>query len=261
MAWRPQRRGTLTAITIGVLLLLYLFFPATAQVERVTATAGEGQATRTRVRPPPIYRPPAPSPKPAARPDPEPADDAPEVPDEPELAIASIAVRYEDGEGYVIDDAWGGLTGCEMTGFTRHPDGFDAEVEEGSVCRAVAYRRDGLLQVRAEPVEFEAVDGTEVMLVFPSGRTGGIGVQFQPTEGGVMVIGVMPGTPAAEAGLQPGDVIVSVGGELTDGLSNEDFVDAMTGPEGTEVEFEVAYETDEGPLIELITLTRAYLSG
>lgn len=253
----------MTAITVGVLLLLFLFYPSTAQVERTTVTADPAHMAKTKVRPPPIYRPPAKKAEPARRPAPEPAAEevAAEEEPEPEPLIASIAVRYEDGDGYVIDDAWGGLTGCEMTGFTRLPDGFDAQVEEGSVCRAVAFRRDGLLQVRAEPIEFEAYDGTEVMLVFPTGRTGGIGVQFQPVDGGVMVMAVMPGTPAAQAGLQPGDRIVSVGGELTDGLSAEDFVDAMTGPEGTEVDFEVEYETDEGTSIELITLTRAFLSG
>lgn len=49
------------------------------------------------------------------------------------------------------------------------------------------------------------------------------------TEEGVVVVGVRDGSPADDAGLQKGDVIVSVGGETVDGIS--DVTEAVRGAE------------------------------
>lgn len=53
-------------------------------------------------------------------------------------------------------------------------------------------------------VGYEDLEGQRVML----------GVQIEPAEGGgVRVVGVMPGSPAAKAGVEPQDVIVGIDGE------------------------------------------------
>ena len=180
---------------------------------------------------------------------------------EMDFGLANIEVRYEDDDGYVVDDAWGGLTGCSVETFERIEGGFIATVVAGDICEAAAYRRDGLLSVRSDYLEFEAVDGLVATLVFPAGRTGGIGVQFQPVEGGMMVVNVLPGTPASLAGLTPGDVIVGVQGLDAAELDAQDFVDEMTGPEGSDVEFEIEFDADTGLTRSSVTLTRAFLSG
>ena len=180
---------------------------------------------------------------------------------EMDWGLATIEVHYEDADGYVVDDGWGRLTGCTIESLQRTEDGFIATVVAGDICEAQAYRRDGLLSVRSDYLEFEAVDGMVATLVFPAERTGGIGVQFQEVEGGMMVVAVMPGTPASLAGLTPGDMIVAVEGVDAGELDAEGFIDEMTGPEGSDVEFEIEFDADTGLTRSSVVLTRAFLSG
>ena len=49
------------------------------------------------------------------------------------------------------------------------------------------------------------------------------------------VVSPIEGTPASEAGVQPKDVIVTIDGKSTKGMSTEDAVKLIRGPEGSEV--------------------------
>jgi len=128
-------------------------------------------------------------------------------------------------------------------------------------CLVEGVRSDGLLAARADAVEVraEAGDEIDVELVFPSERTGGIGIGIEEVDGGVLVTYVHPGSPADEAGLQEGDVIVEVDGLATTALDLPDFVSVMTGPEDTPISFVLAGESDTGTFEEELELTRAFL--
>ena len=76
---------------------------------------------------------------------------------------------------------------------------------------------------------------------------------------GIEVQRVWPGTPAAEMGLQSGDIITAVDGLPSVTLTMDEFIEVMTGPVGTEVEFALAYDADTGLVEEAITLTRGWL--
>jgi carboxyl-terminal processing protease len=80
------------------------------------------------------------------------------------------------------------------------------------------------------------------------------------------VLSVVEGGPAWEAGLEVGDVIISVDGEAVDGLDQQEFVRRMTGPEGSSVEFEISYRDDveepsSEPVVERVRVRRRYLDG
>jgi carboxyl-terminal processing protease len=70
---------------------------------------------------------------------------------------------------------------------------------------------------------------------FLTGSYGGIGLQVDMVDGLVRVTAPMPGTPAARAGLQSGDLIVSFDGEPVLGMALNDAVFRMRGEAGTPI--------------------------
>ncbi len=142
-----------------------------------------------------------------------------------------------------------------------HPDWSLVRVEAGP-CELLAIRRDGLLESPELRLDVEIVAGAEsqATFTFPVERTGGIGIRLQPVDEGMLVMGVMPGSPAEQAGLQEGDVIVEVDGHDATALNPREFSEIMTGPEGTSVQFVLAMEGDTGLVEELVELERAFLS-
>ncbi|HYE62081.1 MAG TPA: S41 family peptidase [Phycisphaerales bacterium] len=68
------------------------------------------------------------------------------------------------------------------------------------------------------------------------GRFVGIGVQIEYDElFNIRVVTPLEGTPAQKAGIHPGDIIKEVNGHNLLGLSLDQAVEVITGPEGTEV--------------------------
>jgi carboxyl-terminal processing protease len=90
------------------------------------------------------------------------------------------------------------------------------------------------------------------------GRFSGIGLTVSQVKRGLGVTRVFPGSPAAKAGIVPGDAIVSVNGESIAGQSSAEATAKIKGPEGTEVTIGVldAKSRETGEL----TLTRAEVS-
>ncbi len=63
----------------------------------------------------------------------------------------------------------------------------------------------------------------------------GIGARVTLTEAGLTVIAPIPGAPAEEAGIRPGDIILAVDGERIDHLTLIEAVNLIRGPGGTDV--------------------------
>ena len=74
------------------------------------------------------------------------------------------------------------------------------------------------------------------------GEYGGLGIQVTAEDGAVKVIAPMDGTPAARAGLQPGDFITAINGQSILGQPLTDAVKQMKGPVGTSVNLTIARE-------------------
>ena len=82
-----------------------------------------------------------------------------------------------------------------------------------------------------DPKEFKE------MRIDTSGELMGVGIQLSLDKDTKELIVVSPieGTPASRAGVQPKDAIVSIDGAPTEGMTTEDAVKLIRGPEGTEV--------------------------
>ncbi len=74
------------------------------------------------------------------------------------------------------------------------------------------------------------------------GEYSGIGASLQKTDEGLVITGVFQGSPAEEAGLGPGDLIVSVDGNGTADADIETSIARIKGEEGTKVTLVVQLE-------------------
>ncbi|HYZ40276.1 MAG TPA: S41 family peptidase [Stellaceae bacterium] len=96
-------------------------------------------------------------------------------------------------------------------------------------------------------------DQYQQMTAVTRGQFGGIGVELT-LEGKVPeVISPIDGTPAAEAGIEPGDRIVKIDSHPTTGMDVEEIVKRLRGPAGTRVLLTIA-RNDRNPFD--VTLTR-----
>ena len=74
------------------------------------------------------------------------------------------------------------------------------------------------------------------------GEYGGLGIEITSEDGVVKVISPIDGTPAARAGIKPGDYITAVNGQTVLGLSVTDAVKQMRGKVGETVTLTIARE-------------------
>ncbi|MCH8169368.1 MAG: S41 family peptidase [Proteobacteria bacterium] len=77
------------------------------------------------------------------------------------------------------------------------------------------------------------------------GEFGGLGIEVTMENGFVKVITPIDDTPAAKAGLEPGDFITHIDGESVLGLTLSDAVDKMRGPIGAEIVITISREGAE----------------
>lgn len=178
------------------------------------------------------------------------------------LPLARVRAQVRTAEG---EAAWRGMpvvTGCELHDMLYLGPGlWMLEVIAGT-CAIQGRAPDGLLYARSDWEELELAAGelVELELVLPEERTGGLGVQISEHDHGVLVDRVLPGTPADDMGLVAGDLIVEVDGLPTTALDLDEFIEVMTGPAGTEVEFVLELDGDTGFSEEVLTLTREVLT-
>ena len=84
------------------------------------------------------------------------------------------------------------------------------------------------------------------------GEYGGLGIEITSEDGVVKVISPIDGTPAARAGIKPGDYITAVDGQTVLGLSVNEAVKQMRGKPGETVTLTIAREKTEPFDVKLI---------
>ncbi len=83
----------------------------------------------------------------------------------------------------------------------------------------------------------------------------GIGISVTSKDGQPRIVEVYDGTPAQQAGLQPGDLLVSIDGQAVGGMSLDEMTGLVRGPAGTPVQIVVRRGDDPTDLP--ITVQRA----
>lgn len=90
-----------------------------------------------------------------------------------------------------------------------------------------------------------------------SGEFGGLGIEVGMEEGLVKVITPIDDTPAQQAGILTGDIIIKIDQAPVKGLSLNEAVELMRGKPGTDIKLDVLRESSALPLE--FTLTRAVI--
>jgi carboxyl-terminal processing protease len=93
---------------------------------------------------------------------------------------------------------------------------------------------------------------------FTTGQFEGIGAYVEMKEGHVVIVAPMDGSPAQQAGLHPGDVILKVDGENVAGLPIDQVVGRILGPAGTSLTLTIL--TPETGQTRDLTLKREHIT-
>ncbi|HUS25573.1 MAG TPA: S41 family peptidase [Candidatus Binatia bacterium] len=96
--------------------------------------------------------------------------------------------------------------------------------------------------------------------VATSGKFGGLGIEVQMFNGFVKVIAPIDDTPAAKAGIQPGDLIVKIDDTPVKGMNLTDAVKKMRGEPGSKITLTVVRESDKAAEPFAVEMNRAIIN-
>jgi len=164
--------------------------------------------------------------------------------------VAVVVGRIVPPEGEVS------VGGCGTYDEADEEGNFYLEVE-ARPCEITVQRKDGAVTTYGDPVPVNAIPGTEteVLLQLPEEPGGGLGLRWAAIEEGWLVTGAFKGSPAAEAGIRPGDIIKQVDGHSVEGASLMEVPALTEGPAGSTVKLLVR---SEGGVHE-VDIERRYL--
>ncbi len=95
------------------------------------------------------------------------------------------------------------------------------------------------------------------MQIQTKGEFGGVGIEVTMEDGLIKVISPIDDTPAAKAGLKPGDYIAAIDGNAIQGMALNDAIDKMRGPVGSKVTLTILRTGEKKPFD--VALTRAVI--
>ena len=102
-------------------------------------------------------------------------------------------------------------------------------------------------------------DEYDELKISSSGRYSGVGIELSIEDDQVVVIAPFDGSPAAQAGIRSGDVIVTIDGVSVDTNSLSDTIGRMRGAEGTTVKIGILREGVAQPMMFTLTRSRVEL--
>ena len=95
------------------------------------------------------------------------------------------------------------------------------------------------------------------MQVQTRGEFGGLGIEVTMENGLVKVVSPIDDTPAAKAGVQPGDFVTHIDGEAVMGMSLSEAVEKMRGPVDSKIDLRILRKGKDEPFD--VTLNRAVI--
>jgi len=112
----------------------------------------------------------------------------------------------------------------------------------------------GMLETLDPHSAFMPPEAFKEMQVETHGSFGGLGIEITVKDRMLTVVAPIEGTPADRAGIQPGDRIVKIEGQVTKDMTLMDAVSKLRGPRGTKVTVSILREGSPEPMD--VTLVR-----
>jgi carboxyl-terminal processing protease len=126
-------------------------------------------------------------------------------------------------------------------------DQYVEEVDRGTLYESAI---EGLLDDLGDPnssfIPARAYDNFQIQST--TGQYGGVGLEVVERDGWVTVVGPIPGSPAARAGVRPGDRFVVIDGQDAQDWPVERAVEILRGEPGTSVDVEMGRPGVEEPI-------------
>lgn len=156
--------------------------------------------------------------------------------------ISLSAPVLEDSPKVVLDEAWQIVNRSYVDPQFNHVNWL--QVRQQLLARsystpeaAYAALREALKQLNdpytrfLDPKEFQALNSNDI-----DGELTGVGLQLQADAHALRVVKALAGTPALRAGIQPGDSILAIDGQSTQGMPTETATRLIRGAENTAVQ-------------------------
>lgn len=115
----------------------------------------------------------------------------------------------------------------------------------------------GLLGSLDSYSQFLTPDDYKNLLVETEGKFGGLGIEITIKDNVLTIVSPIEDTPAWDAGIEAGDIIIKIEGELTKGITLNEAVNKLRGKPDTEVTITILREKDRK--VEDITITRGII--
>ncbi len=125
-------------------------------------------------------------------------------------------------------------------------------VEEVTDKKLIESAISGMLQSLDPHSSYLSPDSYKDMQVKTKGTFGGLGIEITMEDGVVKVVSPIDDTPAANAGIKSGDLIIGINGESIRGLSINEAVSQLRGPIGSKVTITVVREDKDPFEIEIV---------
>ena len=134
--------------------------------------------------------------------------------------------------------------------FERIRADYVEEVDEAALIEAAI---NGMLTSLDPHSGYLSAEAATNMRMQTTGEFGGLGIEVTQEGGYIRVISPIDETPAARAGIRPGDFITHLNGNSTQGMTLQEAVEQMRGERGTALRLTIRRENEARPLEISIT--------
>lgn len=135
--------------------------------------------------------------------------------------------------------------------FNQIRQGYVEEIDDSTL---LDYAIQGMLMGLDPHSVYLTEEAFEGLQETTTGEFNGLGLEVGMQDGYVTVIAPIDGSPAAEAGLRSGDVILKLGTTPVKGMSLGEAIEEMRGPAGTEIQLTIGRPGESQPFE--VTLVR-----